>query len=119
MDIHKMKLEKFNTIVVENKPENVDLEFEYLDNAEDMDCYITFLFSIEDLEKTMRKVESLPENEKRQLYFIYPKKTSKNYKTTINRDTLIKPIKEDGHYVAPRMMSLSDDFTIASFRFKK
>jgi hypothetical protein len=51
------------------------------------------------------------------LILIYPKGTSKNYKSQINRDSIIEKIKKDKRFKAPKLVSLDDDWSGFMFTF--
>lgn len=113
MDFYKLKLEKYENIKVLNPPPGVDLPFEPVEN--DFQCLLSFVQTEAGVDSAIEEV--VKEGSGTALILAYPKGTSKNYQSEVNRDSIVAKIKATPTFKAPRLVSLDQDWSGFSFRY--
>lgn len=99
--INKLKLDKYKNMAVLNQPADYDLFNGYkteLTGAHD--AIFVFAETIDEMVgKTERIIREHQLLENRYLFFAYPKKGNKRYKTFVHRDEIFPALKvsEDGY----------------------
>lgn len=106
MDLKKLKIDGFNTFIVENFPEQYNPGLETI-LGDEIDVILYYINVIDDVEKFVNICETTNLSLDNRVIFVY----EKGRKDGVNRDTIFKPFK-DGLYKgykmkAPMMCSLS------------
>ncbi|MFZ0546645.1 MAG: hypothetical protein WAM60_14460 [Candidatus Promineifilaceae bacterium] len=112
MDFYKLKLDKYDRIKVFHLPPGVELPFETAEN--DFQCLISFVQTEGEVDEAIAEVVKAGSGTG--LVLAYPKGTSKNYKSEVNRDSIIAKIQATSEFKAPRLVSLDRDWSGFSFR---
>lgn len=126
--IDKLKLNKYQNIVVLNEPNDYDLFHTYKSTLTgEHDAIFIFIETMDEMVRYTEKIKKEQKLlEKGYLFFAYPKKGNKRYSTFIHRDEIFPKMKvgEDG-YVAEsnlkfsRMVSMDDVFTVVGLKREK
>lgn len=126
--INKLNLGKYSDVVVLNQPEDYDLFNEYKDVlSREHDAIFIFIETLDQMVSyTQGIINEQQLLEKGYLFFAYPKKGNKRYKTFIHRDEIFPAMKvdEDG-YIAnsdlkfSRMVGMDDVFTVVGLKREK
>ncbi|TKC18026.1 YdeI/OmpD-associated family protein [Robertmurraya kyonggiensis] len=126
--IDKLKLTKYKNLAVLNQPSDYDVFAGYKTTLSgEHDAIFIFVETLEEMVKhTQKIIKEQPLLEKGYLFFAYPKKGNKRYKTFVHRDDIFPAMKvgEDG-YVAncdlkfSRMVSMDDVFTVVGLKQEK
>lgn len=112
MDWHKLKMERFQAIRVVDCPDGVELPFETVEV--DFDCLVTFAQTMKQLNDA--RILALAQKHPITLIIAFPKKSSKNYQSEINRDDVVHTMMDDGKIGGPFLVSL--DQAWSGFKFK-
>ena len=107
MDLYKLKLEKFNNILIKNFPQKYSLNIESVKESDDIDVVIYYIDNFFDLDKFATLCETVKLNKDNRVIYVY----EKGRKDDVNRDSLYLPFKS-GIYKnfkmkAPMLCSLS------------
>lgn len=128
--IEKLKLDRYKKVAIMNLPKseidyfNKLAEYDQVLKADGYDLIFAFVFSLNELKKTVRETISHDRLQKNgYLYIAYPKKGNKIYPDYIHRDELFPSldVNSDG-YVGKsdmkftRMISLDEIFTIVGLK---
>ncbi len=114
MDFQKLKLGGYKNILVTNVPNNIALPFK--PSKSSFDCLLAFVQTEEQVDQAISKTRS--NDGEVYLILAYPKSTSKNYKSQVNRDSILAKIRPDNKFKAPRLVSLDEDWSGFSFKHK-
>jgi hypothetical protein len=126
--IEKLNLTKYRNLAVLNQPDDYDLFDGYKTEVNgDHDAIFIFVESIEDMaEHTQSIINGKHLQEKGYLFFAYPKKGNKRYKSYVHRDEIFPAMKvgEDGYVENSdikfsRMVSMDDVFTVVGLKHEK
>lgn len=127
--VNKLKLEKYNNLVIINQPSDYDiLPGQKNTFAKDHDAIFIFIKNIDEMVQHTQFILSNEEllKEKGYLFFAYPKKGNKRYDTFVHRDEIFPSmgVGEDG-YVGnsdlkfSRMVGMDDIFTVVGLKREK
>lgn len=126
--IKKLGIEKLEQKAILELPEDVldfiGLEFDTRLIRKKYDLILSFVFTLDDLKSQLRMVVTENRlNEQGVLYFAYPKKGNKQYKTYIHRDEILPSVEmdEDGYLFGStikfnKMVALNEVFTIVGLK---
>ena len=113
MDFHKLKIDNYQRIAVHYLPDGVELPFATVDAP--FDCLIAFVQTEEQVDEAIAATENA--GKETLLILAYPKGTSKNHTSQVNRDTIVAKIQASGKFKAPRLVSLDSDWSGFSFKY--
>lgn len=128
----KLNIDKFNKICIVDKPDDIyyfnDIDFDKIILKENYDLIIYFVYDLNTMENQIintEKRELIPF--KKSIYFIYPKKSSKNYDKYIKRDDIFLYLNvdentgfiKDSEFKFYKMVSFDEDFTLVGLRREK
>jgi hypothetical protein len=113
VDFAKLDLKRYQRIAVSDVPKGTILPFS--PSRGGFDCLLAFVQSERQLEDAIEKVQRT--EGKVGLMLAYPKGTSRKLTSQVNRDHIVSHIKRDKRFSAPRLASLSDDWSGFSFTF--
>lgn len=136
MDIDKLyrkiNLDRFNKICIADKPNSIyyfnDIDFDNNILKDEYDLIIYFVYDLNTMENQIINTEKrglIPF--KKSMYFVYPKKSSKNYDRYIKRDDIFIYLNvdektgfvKDSEFKFYKMVSLDEDFTLVELRREK
>ncbi|WP_096200321.1 YdeI/OmpD-associated family protein [Bacillus sp. FJAT-45350] len=126
--IDKLNLNKYKNLSVLHQPSDYDLfSGEKSALTGDHDAIFIFVETIDEIVKhTQRVINEEQLLEKGYLFFAYPKKGNKRYKTFVHRDDIFPAMKvgEDGYVENSdvkfsRMVSMDDVFTVVGLKREK
>ncbi|WP_078596188.1 YdeI/OmpD-associated family protein [Evansella clarkii] len=127
--IDKLNLTKYKNMAVINQPDDYDLFDGYkTELSGNHDAVFIFVKSIDDMVRhTNNVIKGDHLQEKGYLFFAYPKKGNKRYKTFVHRDEIFPALKVDENdgYVPgsdvkfSRMVSMDEVFTVVGLKREK
>ena len=126
--INKLNLTKYRNLAVLNQPDDYDFFDGYkAELSGDHDAIFIIVESIEEMVKhTQSIINGQHLQEKGYLFFAYPKKGNKRYKSYVHRDEIFPAMKlgEDGYVDKSdikfsRMVSMDDVFTVIGLKREK
>ncbi|WP_102261060.1 YdeI/OmpD-associated family protein [Mesobacillus jeotgali] len=126
--INKLNLTKYRNLAVLNQSDDYDFFDGYkAELTGDHDAIFIFVESIEEMvEHTRSIINEGHLQEKGYLFFAYPKKGNKRYKSYVHRDEIFPAMKlgEDGYVDKSdikfsRMVSMDDVFTVVGLKREK
>ncbi|PKG23358.1 YdeI/OmpD-associated family protein [Niallia nealsonii] len=126
--INKLNLNKYKNLTVLNQPSDYDLSNGYKTTLSgDHDAIFIFVETIDEMvDHTQSIINEEQLLEKGYLFFAYPKKGNKKYKTFIHRDAIFPAMKvgQDGYVENSdmkfsRMVSMDAVFTVVGLKREK
>ncbi|WP_196887969.1 hypothetical protein [Aureivirga sp. CE67] len=117
MEIHKLKLDKFNKINTYNFPEDIDLGIET--TPENFEIIIYYIDQIEDVAAFVELVKNanLPKNNRTIMVY------KKGRKDGVNRDSIFMPFKQEKYadfkLRAPMLCSISGELSACVMSYEK
>jgi hypothetical protein len=126
--INKLNLTKYKNLAVLNQPIDYDL-FNCYKTAitDDHDAIFIFVETIDDMVEHIQSIiKKQPLQEKGYLFFAYPKKGNKRYKSYVHRDEIFPAMKvgadgyvENSDIKFSRMVSMDEVFTVVGLKREK
>jgi hypothetical protein len=126
--VNKLNLTKYTNLAVLNQPIDYDLFNGYKTAiTDDHDAIFIFVETIDDMVEHIQSIiKKQTLQEKGYLFFAYPKKGNKRYKSYVHRDEIFPAMKvgEDGYVENSdikfsRMVSMDDVFTVVGLKREK
>ncbi|MBV7336659.1 hypothetical protein KFU94_52195 [Chloroflexi bacterium TSY] len=114
MDFHKLNIDPSENIYIFHCPDEIELPFESVHVG--YKYLLSFVQTKAQLDETISAVKN--ENRAVILLLAYPKGTSKDYESEINRDSIVSSIKEASGFKAPKLVSLDKNWSAFSFQFE-
>ncbi|MGD1821499.1 MAG: hypothetical protein ACPKM0_01910 [Pleomorphochaeta sp.] len=108
MDLYKLKLDKFNNILIKNFPKKYSLGIDSVNEDELIDVIIYYIDEFDDVQKFVSLCETVNLNKENRVIYVY----EKGRKDKVNRDAIYEPFKTKEYknfkMKAPMLCSLSD-----------
>ena len=114
MQYEKLKITDTERVHVLNRPR--DLKIPFKSAKSDFSTILAFVSSHDQIADLFNLLDA--QSSQLKVVFIYPKGTSKMFDSEVNRDDIIGRVKQDSRLVAPRLVSLDDDWSGFIFRFE-